>query len=250
MSLVDAVVEAGPYPSADATQSEKKRYAEKLSHALAPRIAAALRERGMPDVKPEIGGKKEKEFQGGLGPKRVDVSYSDERHGLLFAVSVKSIASPSPVRNKSKEIVGLTWSKNLKNRFGDLCTEAITLHMRFPYSVVCCLFAMPAASDADDGPQQPQSTFKRATKLLATLTGRDDYTDPGEKFENVTMVLFQPSTTAGEKPWVRFIDAQTEREVTEAAYFDGLVELFCRRNPHTELPRRPPTDPPTEPIQS
>jgi hypothetical protein len=238
MSLVDAVIEAGPYPAADAKQSEKKRYAEKLSHALAPQIAAALRDRGMKTMKPDAGGKKEKEFQGGLGPKRVDVSYSDDRHGLQFALSIKSIASPSPVRNSKKEIVGETWSKNLKNRFGDLCTEAITLHMRFPYSVVCCLFAMPAAADDDaggGGKNRTESTFARATKLLATLSGRDDYTGPGEKFENVTMMLFQPATGGRKKPWVRLIDAATEREVTEAAYLETLLALYNVRNPHAML---------------
>jgi len=232
MSLVDAVIEAGTYPSTSAKRQEKQRYAEKLSHALAPRLAAALRERGMPSVKPDVDGKKEKEFQGGLGPKRVDVSYSDERHGLLFAVSIKSIASPSPVRNSKKEIVGETWGKNLKNRFGDLCTEAITLHMRFPYSVVCCLFAMPVAADEDAGPNRSASTFSRATKLLATLSGRDDYTGPGEKFENVTMMLFQPATTDGEAPWVRLIDAATGSELTEDVYLDTLLRLYNDRNPH------------------
>jgi hypothetical protein len=39
------------------------------------------------------GGAREKAFQGGLGPKRVDVSYADERHGLILAVSIKTITS-------------------------------------------------------------------------------------------------------------------------------------------------------------
>lgn len=196
----------------------------------------------MPSVKPDAGGKKEKEFQGGLGPMRVDVSYSDDRHGLLFVVSIKSIASPSAVRNKRKEVVGETWSKNLMNRFGDLCTEAITLQMRSPYSVVCCLVAMPAAADQDGGPRQSQSTFRRAKKLIATLSGRDNYTGPGEKFENVTMMLSHPTTTDGSEPWIRLIVAEIGREVMESAYLDDLLMLFSRRNTHTELPARPVDD--------
>ena len=58
------------------------------------------------------------------------------RHGLLLAVSIKTI-NVQP------------YGKNLKNRFGDLCTEAITLHMRFPYSVVGALFAMPEDANRD-----------------------------------------------------------------------------------------------------
>ena len=116
---------------------------------------------------------------GGLGPKKVDVSYSDEQHGLLLAVSIKTI-SFAP------------FGKNLKNRFGDLCTEAITLHMRFPYSVVCALFAFPSACDQDFKQPRSLSTFRVATRLFSTISGRREYTDPGEKFENVTMMLFQP----------------------------------------------------------
>src|SRR5690606_3093110 len=138
-----------------------------------------LRSIGFPNVRPLPGGPGERAFQGGLGPKKVDVSYSDEQHGLLLAVSIKTICFPP-------------FGKNLKNRFADLCTEAITLHMRFPYSVVCALFAFPEASDLDVTQGRTISTFMRATRLLSTVSGREDYTSPGEKFENVTMLLFQP----------------------------------------------------------
>lgn len=108
--------------------------------------------------------------------------------------------------------------KNLKNRFGDLCTEAITLHMRFPYSVVCALFAFPVACD-------------EATRLFATISGRREYTDPGEKFENVTMMLFQP-VSADLLAGARLFDAQTGEEVPEAMYFENLRSIYNRRNPH------------------
>ena len=81
MSLLDAVKAAGTYPPDTAPAHEKKRFAELLSNALAPELAEALRNLGMPGVKPIRGGPGEKAFQGGLGPKRVDVTYSDERHG-------------------------------------------------------------------------------------------------------------------------------------------------------------------------
>ena len=114
MSLVDAVRAAGLRPLPSATRAEKKRYSEVLSAALAEEVADGLRNAGFPAVRPLRGGPGEKAFQGGLGPKKVDVSYSDERHGLLLAVSIKTITSPP-------------FGKNLKNRFSDLCTEAITL---------------------------------------------------------------------------------------------------------------------------
>ena len=222
MSLLDAVVAAGVIPPASASQAEKKRYAEVLSRHLAFEVADGLRAVGFPRVKPARGGPGERAFQGGLGPKKVDVSYADEQHGLLLAVSVKSI-TVAP------------FGKNLKNRFGDLCTEAITLHMRFPYAVVCMLFAFPAAADQDVTRSRPISTFQRATRLLATISGRREYTDPGEKFEDVTMMLFQPVTDRGPEPYVRLIDARARQEIHEEAYFLRLRALYDIRNPHAAI---------------
>jgi len=136
MSLIDAVKATGPIPPNSASREEKKRYSEILSNHLAGEVAEGLRHVGFLSIKPMRDGPREKEFQGGLGPKKVDVSYSDEQHGLLLAVSIKSI-NFAP------------FGKNLKNRFADLCTEAITLHMRFPYSVICALFVFPHGADED-----------------------------------------------------------------------------------------------------
>jgi hypothetical protein len=222
MSLLDAVRESGTIPGGTATQAQKKRYSELLSAALAVEVAEGLRHVGFPNVRPARGGPGEKAFQGGLGPKKVDVSYSDERHGLLLAVSIKSI-NVAP------------FGKNLKNRFSDLCTEAITLHLRFPYSVVCALFAFPADADNDVTGGRTVSTFRRATRLLATISGREEYTDPGEKFENVTMMLFEPLREGGAEPWVRLVDALTEEELTEEGYFLRLRGIFNERNPHARV---------------
>src|SRR5205814_7865529 len=106
----DAVKATGRYPLPNAIQSQKKRYSEVLSKHLALEVADGLREVGLPHVRPLRGGPGERAFQGGLGPKKVDVTYSDERHGLLLAVSIKTITSAP-------------YGKNLKNRFYDLCPE-------------------------------------------------------------------------------------------------------------------------------
>jgi len=222
MSLLDAVQRVGLPPAATVPQSEKKRYSELLSRYLAEEVAAGLRAARFPGVKPFPGQPGEKEFQGGLGPKRVDVSYADERHGLLLAVSIKSINFPP-------------FGKNLKNRFGDLCTEAITLHMRFPYSVVCALFAFPVSADEDITHARATSTFQRATALFSTISGREEYTDPGEKFENVTMLLFRPVAGDELPPTVRLFDTKSRREMTEPEYFQLLVRLYNERNPHAAI---------------
>src|SRR5947209_7557115 len=176
-------------------------------------VAEGLRGVGLPNGRPRRGGTGERAFQGGRGPKKVDVTYSDERHGLLLAVSVKSISVPP-------------FGKNLKNRFADLCTEAITLHMRFPYSIVCALFAFPVFADQDVTRGRRLSTFRRAMKLLATIAGRADYTSPGEKFEHIAAMLFQPVVDGGPMPSTKLYDVQTERELVEQEYFLLLRDLF------------------------
>lgn len=221
MSLLDAVVAAGEIPPVTTPQAQKKAYSERLSKFLAEETAAGLRATGLDGVRPTRGGPSEKAFQGGLGSKKVDVSYSDEQHGLHMAVSLKTICFPP-------------WGKNLKNRFSDMCTEAITLHMRFPYSVVCGLFAMPIGADQDVTLVRNVSTFRRATRLFATISGRAQYTDPGEKFENMTMLLFQP-VQSEVAPNVKLVDCVSGVEITEEAYFQNLRSIFDRRNPHLSL---------------
>ena len=219
MSLLDAVKKVGPYLPLTAAQSKKKAYSERLSHLLAEEVAAGLRSVGFRGVKPDERGAKEKAFQGGLGLKKVDVSYADEQHGLQLAVSIKTICYPP-------------FGKNLKNRFGDLCTEAITLHMRFPYSVVCALFAFPVYADQDVTSRRRKSSFQRARQLLATVSDRKHQTGPGERFENVTLMLFQPVVAGKKAASLRLIDSSTERELSEQQYFQHLLNLFNERNPH------------------
>jgi hypothetical protein len=222
MSLLDAVIAAGIHPSIDAKQSDKKRYSEILSQRLAEEVAKGLREIGFPNVKPLPGGPGERAFQGGLGPKKVDVSYADEQHGLQLAVSIKTITS-------------FPYGKNLKNRFYDLCPEGITLHLRFPYSVICALFCLPSPAN-EDATDRKSSTFERSRKLLSTISGRREYTDPGEKFENIVMLLFQSrSDDLTVVPWVRLIETITGRELTEPQYFDSIRQIYNRRNPHAAV---------------
>jgi len=205
------------------TQPAKKAWSEILSRALADAIADRLRTIGFHGTKPLIGGAGERAFQGGLGPKKVDVSYADEQHGLLFAVSVKTISYPP-------------YGKNLKNRFGDLMTEAITLHMRFPYAVVCAFFAFPDHADADTGQLRRVSTFSRACKLFSLASGRREYTDPPEKFENVSAICYTPPTAARPRPAItRIVNCSTMEQMSEDGYFELLRAVYNDRNPHAPI---------------
>lgn len=222
MKVVDALKRVGRWDE-PTQQSDRKAWSEKLSRALAEVVAGQLRDIGFVTTRPFPGAAGERAFQGGLGPKKVDVSYADEQHGLLLAVSVKTISYPP-------------FSKNLKNRFGDLMTEAITLHMRFPYSVVCAFFAFPDAADGDVSPGRALSTFNRACKLFSLASGRREYTDPGEKFENVTALCYQPMTADNPEPSItRMVDCTTLKEVDEQLYFEQLRSIYNDRNPHAPV---------------
>lgn len=175
------------------------------------------------NTKPLPGGPGERPFQGGLGPKKVDVSYADEQHGLLLAISIKTIGFPP-------------FGKNLKNRFYDLMTEAITLHMRFPYAVVTALFAFPEDADADKTNLRKMSTFDRACRLFALASGRREYTDPGEKFENVTAICYRPPTALNpEAAILRIVDCSTMKAIAEHEYFELLRAIYNDRNPHAPV---------------
>lgn len=227
-----------------------------LSHELAIEVADGLRARGFSAMRPfrevikagkrkgQIQIKKEKEFQGGLGPKRVDVSFSDDRHGLLLAVTIKCLNFPSypkiprtdpPQFDYTKKP---NFSKNIKNRFGDLTTEAITLHLRFPFAVVGCLYVMPERSRTEKGSQMKISTFERAAHLYGTISGRRIYGDPAERFEDVTLMLHRPVPPGGEPSdaWVKLYEAGAGmREVSEAEYFQRLLTIYNDRNPHAMI---------------
>jgi hypothetical protein len=222
LPLVDAVRSAGAIALSDALQSQKKRYSELLSKYIAYEVAGGLRSVGFANVTPVRDGPGEKAFQGGLGPKRVDVSYADERHGLLLAVSVKTICTEP-------------YGKNLRNRFSDLCTEAISLHMRFPYGVVTALFAMPEDADRDITAQRRTTTFRRAAMLLSTISGRREHSSDAEKFEDVTMMLFGPLREGVEEPWVRLYSAASGEQLGEDHYFRRLRDIFNVRNPHMQI---------------
>lgn len=168
------------------------------------------------------------------------VSFSDDRHGLMLAVTIKTLNFPSFPRIKGSEPPQFDFSKkgkfskNIKNRFGDLTTESITLHLRFPFAVVACLYVMPERSMADKGEQMRSSTFERAAKLYGTISGRIAYGDPAEKFENVTLMLHRPLSdlAAPNDVWVKLYEAGTMKELTEENYFIDLRELYNQRNPH------------------
>ncbi len=212
-----------PKPGDDAAQAAKKRYSELVSQQVALALGAELRQRGLKEARPFGAGAgsdagAERRMAGGLGAKKVDVTWATEESGLLLGISVKTINfRDSKTRN---------FQKNLVNRRGDMLMEAVTLHRRFPYAVLAGLFFLDSEA-ANDGTDKRRSTFLNAHARLQLFTGRNDPAGREEQFERFYLILLdsaQPSLRA-------FHVGAPDRELALADMLADLLGLVAQRNP-------------------
>jgi hypothetical protein len=129
---------------------------------------------------------------GGIGAKKVDVTWSTEESGLVLGISVKTIN----FRDKRSK----NFQKNLTNRRGDMLIEAVTLHRRFPYAVLAGFFFLDRGAEDDHmretGPAKRKSTFDNAHRRLQLFTGRGDPAGRDEQFERFYIMLVEASPDA------------------------------------------------------
>ena len=167
------------------SQPAKKRYSELMSAAIANALGEELRERGMREARQagpgEVGPSgAERRLAGGIGAKKVDVTWATEESGLLLGISVKTISfRDGTTRN---------FQKNLTNRRGDMLIEAVTLHRRFPYAVLMGLLFLDKDARTDDTPRR-RSTFDNAFPRLRLFTGRSDPAGRDEQYERLYLLL-------------------------------------------------------------
>lgn len=222
--LVAAVKSVGAKPTDTAKREEKRNWNQKLSNAFALAIAEELRLRGMKEARPSGPGElglsgAERRLAGGIGAKKVDVSWATEDSGLLLACSVKTIMF--------RDGGSGAFQKNLTNRRGDLLVEAVTLHRRFPYAVLAGFLFLDHEA-GDDHTARRRSTFQNAFPRLRLFTRRPDPSGREEQYERLYLLLvdsnpFQPSVRAWEVN-------DSSQEVALSAAFDGIVELLGERN--------------------
>jgi len=176
--LIAAIKAAGPKPADDAPQGIKNPWVGKLSNTLAMAIAQELRHRGMKEARPATPGElglsgAERRLAGGIGAKKVDVTWATEESGLILACSVKTIMFRDGKTGQ--------YQKNLTNRRGDLLVEAVTLHRRFPYAVIAGFLFLDHLA-AEDGTARRNSTFANAFPRLRLFTRRPDPAGREEQF--------------------------------------------------------------------
>jgi hypothetical protein len=174
-----------PKPPDTAKQAKKKAYSEQVSRVVAFAVAAELRKCGLDSARPTEGGLDtksgaERRMAGGIGAKKVDVTWATEESGLLVAFSIKSI--------NFKDSKTKNYQKNLTNRRGDLLFESITLHRRFPYAVLVGLFLLDEGAKTDRTDTR-KSTLENAHDRLDLFTGRSDPAGRDEQYEHLYIGL-------------------------------------------------------------
>ena len=179
----------------------------RLSAALARATVGSLRTRGLrlPGVVAA-----ERTVGGGLRSAKADVSEVSETDGLKLAVEIKP--------------VHLAVGRAVWNRFGDIRTFAVNVHLKFPFAVVGGILTLPtterAASGGDDHWKPTDHLIERVVGRLVRAGGRQTEGDAGHLLEGIAVVAFdretgrietnRPSVDSGLR-WNEFIEtlAQT-----------------------------------------
>lgn len=159
-------------------------------------------------------------MDGGLGAKKVDVTWATEESGLLLALSIKTINFRD---RKTKN-----YQKNLTNRRNDLLFESTTLHRRFPYATLGGFFFLDIGAK-DDGTQGRRSTFLNAHHRLKMFTGRIDPSGRPEQYERIYVVLVHATPEKVVYEVYRAGEPDTQIAIEQA--LNELIEIVAERSP-------------------
>ena len=157
---------------------------------------------------------------GGIGAKKVDVTWATEEAGLLLGISIKTINFRDKRTNN--------FQKNLTNRRGDMLFEAVTLHRRFPYAVLGGLFFLDKGAERDETTRR-RSTFLNAHTRLQLFTGREDPGGRDEQYERLYMVLLDASSSHAQ--FEAYLVGRPENRIPMAETLDELLSVTAIRNP-------------------
>lgn len=223
--LIGGLKTLGEKPGDDASRAKKQNYSQRVSEVWAQALAEDLRSRGLDAARPAppgvLGGSgAERRVAGGLGPKRVDVSWATEESGLLLGVSVKTI-------NFRDQRSG-NFQKNLTNRRGDMLFESVTLHRRFPFAVLAGFLVLDHHA-AMDATQARRTTFENAHARFRLFTGRDDPAGRDEQYEALYVVLLDANPFQPAFKMYALGDPSNPVELGDA--LDELIGIVATRNP-------------------
>jgi hypothetical protein len=204
----------------------KKNFAQRLSTAIAQKVADAIRPT-LKGIYPDAAGRRhEARAMGAAGPKKLDVVYMTQEMGVGLAVSIKTINFKD---EKTKR-----YTKNIKRVDGELRAEAADYHRRQPYAVFGALIFLPADS-ASDGPAG-KSSLRHAWEVFHRRGGREQHGDDQSLFEVVYLCVYESCgenagrcrcySVAQEMPLLGLPD----QALTLTAVMSDLLRTFERRN--------------------
>jgi hypothetical protein len=179
----------------------------RLSNALGKAFASDLRTRLSRPLELSVG---ERRVAGALRPVNADVSEIHATDGLRLAVELKP--------------VNLAVGRAIWNRFGDIRTFAVNLHLKFPFCVIGGVLAIPtweevgtkqaqsaAAEEAEHASEHAEETaaldempgwkstrhlIERAIARLVRAGGRRTEADAPHLLEAIAVVVYDPKTGA------------------------------------------------------
>jgi hypothetical protein len=160
----------------------KRAYAQRLSTALAQKIADGLRPQFRGILQDEHGAKHESKSGSASGLKKLDVNYSNPQIGLGLGVSIKTL-------NFRDEATG-RFTKNVKRLDGELRAEAEDYHRRQPFAVLTALVFVPdeAANDSES-----KSSLRHAWELFRRRSGRESDRGEASLFERLWLCVYSTS---------------------------------------------------------
>jgi hypothetical protein len=212
-----------PKPADTVGRETKQRFSQRVSDAAALVLAGQLRVLGLKGTFPSsdnitrVGA--ERRLAGGIGAKRVDVSWATEQSGLLLGLSIKSI--------NFRDGRSGNFQKNLTNRRGDLLFESVTLHRRFPFAVLGGFLILDAGAESD-GTARRKSTFANAGYHLRLFRGRRDPAGREEQYEELFISLFDADPV---NPTLRtYGGEELATPTTLDAALQTLIERLAERN--------------------
>lgn len=153
----------------------------RLSNTLAAVTLADLRERGLTLPLAFAG---ERDVGGGLRTVKADVSEMTSTDGLTLAVEIKP--------------VHLAVGRAIWNRFGDIRTFAVNIHLKFPFAVVGGVMTVPTRErlrSGDDSAWKPTvHLVTRAIERFVRAGGRLTEGDASHLLEGIAVVVFDHAT--------------------------------------------------------
>jgi hypothetical protein len=171
---VSEYVLSAPKLSPQTKKAAQIRLSGILGQALAVQLAAS---RVRPIKNLHVG---ERKVAGALRTANADVSESHPLDGLRLAVEIKPI--------------NLAVGRAIWNRFGDIRTFAVNLHLKFPFAVVGGLLTIPTIEIDNSQEKDTTSLVRRAINRLIRAGGRQNEADAPHLLEAVGVLVYEPRT--------------------------------------------------------